>query len=526
MKAAKSRLIPWALAGVSFVACTVFAGDYPTEWDSVQLVFGLDRFDVTQDSPHPPGYWLYVSAARVVRAATPLSGTRALQLLAALATAATVGLTTALGRRVGGPWLGMAAGAFLLTSPFVLFYGSIPSSYPFDALLAVSLVLLALAARPRSWHAPAAAALLGIGAGFRQTSLVVLGPLALWAAVKSVRSVPAAVTTVAAGSAGVLLWFVPMLAEQPGGWNSYRSYSSQYLENALSRSSPFHGAPGDLVVRNVLEGSAYTFVAVATLLPLFAAGLAVVVARRRARSPLPREAIVLLVLAVVGPALFAIVVHFGKAGYVNGYLPGLVLLLLLPCTLLPRRVLAVTSVVLAGVCLLQVQRWTVASYVLPLSQRHQALWFTDPQYGWPYPLTWQEIKKTDRETGQNRALRRRFDPGQVVLVYVQENGGYRFRHANLTLPGFTAHYVTPPIDASRVLDRRTEPEFDGVIEVPPGGQAVWLLDLDPPEMAEQVALGLLHTEEVDGRLVWIADPGARVYGVSVEVSAGAVRARG
>lgn len=514
--------LPLLLSAVSFLACTAAAATYPTEWDSVQLLFGLDNFDVTQESPHPPGYWLYVAAARVVRVLTPLSGTPSLELLAALATAATVGLTTQLGRRVGGPWLGLAAGAFVLTSPFTLFYGSMPSTYPFDALVAVLLVFLALDARPGSRHAFAAAALLGLGSGFRQTSLVVLGPLALWAAVKAVRSLTAAVVTAAAGAAGILAWLVPMLVEQPGGWDRYRAYSKGYL-HILSSTSLLHGAPGHLVARNILEGLGYTFIAVATLLPLFAAALLWRLVRRRSQPPLPREALLLLVLAVAGPALFAFLVHFGKAGYVNGYLPGLVLLLLLPCVLLPKRGLAMASVLVAGACLFNIERWALKDYILPPTSGNTAgLWFTQPQYGWPYPITWREIRKTDRETRQYLALRERFEPARDVLVYVGPNGGYRFRHANLTLPEFTIHFVAPPVDSHTVKRRHVEHDYDEVIEVPPGGRSVWVLDFDPPEMAEQSAAGLLHTEELSGRRIWIAEPGARLHGVSVEVQGAGV----
>lgn len=235
----------------------------------------------------------------------------------------------------------------------------------------------------------------------------------------------------------------------------------------------------------------------------------------------------MLSVAVAGPLLFALLVHFGKAGYVNGYLPGLVLLLLLPCVLLPKRALALAGVVVAGACLFNLERWTLKDYLLPpTSGNTSGIWFTQPQYGWPYPITWREIRKTDRETRQYLALRRRFDPDRDVLVYVGPNGGYRFRHANLTLPEFTIHFVAPPVDAHTVIRRHVEHDYDSVIEVPPGGRAVWVLDGDPPEMAEQSARGLLHAEDLAGRRVWVTEPGARLYGVSVEERPGAVRPRG
>jgi hypothetical protein len=35
------------------------------DWDSVNLAFGLDDFDVTRHWSHPPGYPIYVAAAEL-----------------------------------------------------------------------------------------------------------------------------------------------------------------------------------------------------------------------------------------------------------------------------------------------------------------------------------------------------------------------------------------------------------------------------------------------------------------------------
>src|SRR5438874_126708 len=99
---------PWLLAAGSLVLCLVYFTKWPTEWDSVQLTFGVSRFDIREGSPHPPGYWLYVFAARMVRAVTPLNAQHSLQLLAGLAAAATVGLVYVVGRDAKNHWLGFA----------------------------------------------------------------------------------------------------------------------------------------------------------------------------------------------------------------------------------------------------------------------------------------------------------------------------------------------------------------------------------------------------------------------------------
>jgi hypothetical protein len=54
------------------------AAHRPTESDSVQLTLGVDGFDVRLETPHAPGYWLYVAAGRVLRALGPLDATGSL----------------------------------------------------------------------------------------------------------------------------------------------------------------------------------------------------------------------------------------------------------------------------------------------------------------------------------------------------------------------------------------------------------------------------------------------------------------
>ncbi|MGH9283878.1 MAG: hypothetical protein ACRD0S_13190, partial [Acidimicrobiales bacterium] len=95
-------LVPLGLFGLAAALCTTSAASWPTEWDSVSLVFGADDFDVTQASPHAPGYWLYVAAGRLIRALTPLGTSDSLLAASAVAAAATVALAYVVGRGLGG----------------------------------------------------------------------------------------------------------------------------------------------------------------------------------------------------------------------------------------------------------------------------------------------------------------------------------------------------------------------------------------------------------------------------------------
>jgi hypothetical protein len=107
----------------------------------VQLTLGVDGFDVRLETPHAPGYWLYVAAGRVVRAHRPPRHDRVAAVPRALASAGTVGLAYAVGRELAGRWLRLTAAAYLLAVPVLWYHGSIVSIYPFDALVGLPAVL-------------------------------------------------------------------------------------------------------------------------------------------------------------------------------------------------------------------------------------------------------------------------------------------------------------------------------------------------------------------------------------------------
>lgn len=508
-----ARRAPWFLAALTFALCIAFRPDYPTDWDSIQLILGLDRFDVAHHSPHPPGYWLYVFLGRVVRFVTPLDANASLTLLSAAAGGATVGLTYEVGRRGAGSWLGWAAAAFVLTSPFLLFFGAIPSTYTFDALIGVVLVSLASQARPGSSHAWIAAGVLGLGAGFRQTTLIVFGPLVLWAVLASVRSLRASLAVAGVGAAGVAAWMIPMILEQPGGWTRYRAFGSKYFNDTLLRTSVLKGADRNDIVNNLGQATGYTIGAVLVLLPVALVGIALYVrARRVDRSPIPRSPVLwLLGVWVVSSLTFVVVVHFGKSGYVVSYLPALALLLLWPAARLRARPRLVVTVLVTLACLIDFQRFVSAAGILPGAVIDRpSLWFTQPRHGAPYRVTRPLMRETDRSTRQYLALGQEFDPAEDALVYVLGNGGHRFRHAGWTLPEFTSHFVQPGtrwhVQRQGVLSF-TE---DGVVPVPAGGRAVFVVDA-PAEFEGRLVPYRLMT----GPTVWIASVGTTAFGVTV-----------
>ena len=69
---------PVAAGAAALTARLLTAAHPATAWVSVQLTLGVDGFDVRLETPHAPGYWLYVAAGRVLRALGPLDATGSL----------------------------------------------------------------------------------------------------------------------------------------------------------------------------------------------------------------------------------------------------------------------------------------------------------------------------------------------------------------------------------------------------------------------------------------------------------------
>lgn len=514
---------------LALVAFQAVAARFPVEWDGAQLVMALDRFDVSNGTPHPPGYWLYIAAGRLVRGVTWLDGTASLTLVSSVAAATTVGLTHALGRAMGGRLLGVSAAGLVFSSPFLWFYGASVDTYTLDALACIVLLTLAWHARPGSWHGVAAAGALGLAAGFRQTSLLLFAPLAVVAMVRSARGLRTWVTGGTVGAAAIASWLVPMLLEQPGGIGAWREASDALLQGSVEQTALFAGT-AEVVTRNMTQGATYATVAfLPAAVVALVAGVQLLRRRRvpdgpgtdapRPQGPRPWWAGSPALAALgAGPAvLFLVLIHFGKAGYLLAALPAGVLLLVAPVSRLPLRARPAVAITALVVCVLSVQRFLLAPGIVPEALVDGTpLWLTSSVNGAPYPFTAEAIAESDRLTGAYLALADEFDPARDVLVWGWLNGGERYRHATLTLPQFTTSFVrdSQHLHTARGGRWRTDP--DTTLEVPAGGRAVFALAHVPPDLQVLLDAGLAQPVRLaTGPTVWVVEPGVTLLGVEV-----------
>jgi hypothetical protein len=530
--------IPWILSAVAFLSRLPFIGKYPTEWDSVQLVMGLNRFDVRIDSPHAPGYWLYVEAGRFVRALTPLDAAHSMVILAALASAATVGVTYLVGRDLAGRFVGILAAGFLIVSPHMWFYGAVVGTYAFDALACALLILLAIRARPGTRHGIAAAVVLALATGFRQSAIFLIAPLALVPVVRCGISVRRLAATAAAFAAALALWVVPMSLEQPGGIPALRAASSAMWKGSVGQTSVFSDGPGERKHQNQIETIAQNLAAISFLVPVLLGGLLLVgvssvrarksvsddaVANRRGLVADERTILACILLAIVPSLGFMYLFHYGKSGYILDFLPAAVLLFLWPAVHLARRNrLGLVSAVLIGVLLagggaLAAQRFLFGKGILPERLMSGRLAITQAHFGAPFPMTRYAIKQTDTITDEYQALKRVFDPRKDVIVFTWLDGSEWLRHVMWTMPNYwvemmvgNRHDLSGRHLIWEKFYRPTE------LPVPPGGRAVLLYDALPPDVDALVRAGTVTPLHLaTGPTVWIAKPGTVIDGVTV-----------
>ena len=188
------------------------------DFDSIGFAEGVERFDVSAHSPHPPGYSLYIATGKLFRMALR-DPNRSLVWVSVTASMITVGLMYALGRSLFSPPAGLIAAGLLLVSPLFWTFGEVCAPYVFSALFSILIALLVRAgSRGRPRHFYFAAIAIGLGSGFRPEIALVMSPLWLYF-LKDVAWKDRLLCLLTCAGC-FLLWFVPTVLLS-GGWGPY-----------------------------------------------------------------------------------------------------------------------------------------------------------------------------------------------------------------------------------------------------------------------------------------------------------------
>jgi hypothetical protein len=297
----------------------IFVRPTPINWDGVQFALALDRFYLHSHQPHPPGYILYVLLGRGLLPLIP-DPSLALSILSVLFSAISLPLIYWLACRVlEDETMATCAALLWLASPLALYYGSVGLTYLPEAVL--GMVIAGLAWRARGLSTVGIAVVLGlalgIAGGVRQTSLLGLMPLCVWALWGG--SLRKWLAFVVAFFGTCAVWLMPLLMLS-GGLEAYLHENALLAQAVSARTS---------IIDAGLEGLAHnlTFEALGLALGLgfglIPLGLWVARVIRFTLSPMLRAFILWWTMPTL---VFYAVSHIGQYGYLLVVLPPILLL--------------------------------------------------------------------------------------------------------------------------------------------------------------------------------------------------------
>lgn len=291
-----------------------FRSSFPANWDAVQMVLGVQEFDLQHHQPHPPGYIGYVALGRALTLLLHDPHT-ALTLIAVIAGAAAPAAFYLLARRFMLDRLALCATVAFGSSVLVWYYSEVALTYAVELALVLPFALFAHRAinDRRLADLLLATALIAALGAFRQTALVLMLPLWLWTLWSFAWR--ARLLALALFSGAVLVWLAPLLYLS-GGPFAYLQASRELAEIT----------GGDTSVLSLkLQGPAknLAFVVAGLALGLNAAALALVFGARSIAMWLLRQKRDALFFALWGlPALAVYLLgHVGQVGYILILLP-------------------------------------------------------------------------------------------------------------------------------------------------------------------------------------------------------------
>ncbi|HEY3838980.1 MAG TPA: DUF2723 domain-containing protein [Bryobacteraceae bacterium] len=195
----------------------MFRSRYLYDIDSVNFALALGRFDPSVHQPHPPGYFLYVMLGRLVNVMAS-DANLAFVLISVAASCGTVAVLYLLTLEWFGRGPARFAALLFLLSPLAWFHGTVALTYVVECFFSTLIGYLCWRLIQGKGYSAWVAVVLGIAAGFRPSSILLLGPLCLYAIfVRRRRELfPGAVAL----SVSCAAWFVPMVLVT-GGFRVY-----------------------------------------------------------------------------------------------------------------------------------------------------------------------------------------------------------------------------------------------------------------------------------------------------------------
>lgn len=423
-------------------------------WDAVQFSLALEKFNVEQHQPHPPGYILYVGLGKFVNffVGDPNSAYVIISILSSFAIAFL--FYNFCQTLFGDKRFFFVSTLILIFIPYFWYYGEVASSYIFDGLFSIAFAYLVLLIFKRQqakyylWFS----LLLGLSGGFRQSLIVLFLPLWFLALVILIKarqiSVKQILLNIVVLGASVLIWFIPLILLS-AGWKNYWAVTNwQYFHAAVS-TSIFKGAAWQFIYgnfKNIIK------LCLAILSGLVVTPVFLLFSKFNLRKITSQKNIIILFSVWLAPSFFVyIFVHFGNAGYLMTVALGMILIFLIPLYLIYKRyglrrifLLSVVLIFVSVSCFLLFGS-KILSNRRPIALEHKIKKFNL----WYSRYTYAAISGFDERMKTIIDEIKKYDPQKTVLVcgkgFVYRPDGLRqylpasfdyFRHLEFYLPEY------------------------------------------------------------------------------------------
>jgi len=230
-------LIVGCLAVLHYIAWS----DYPPDVDPINFTVALQHFAPAFDSPHPPGYPLFVFAARL--AAVWVGDNHAYQFINLSMALGSGGFLYILFRRLNETAIGFASVLLLMSHPLVWSATVIPECYISDVFFGTAILALVLTQRASKQYLIVGIFVLFLLLGLvRPVSGVMLLPLAIVGSYITSRSKSLPLILAIIAAVAVVLAY-GITAYLSGGLTLYRSAALRVMGGAFRASSILGGAP-------------------------------------------------------------------------------------------------------------------------------------------------------------------------------------------------------------------------------------------------------------------------------------------
>jgi hypothetical protein len=291
-------------------------------WDSVNFAAAINQFDLANESPHPPGYIVYVWLTQAINLIFN-DPQRTMVSISMLSSALAVVALFLLGKAMFNRSVGIIAGLFLATSPMFWFYGEIALPHTLDTVFVItSVLLLYLTMRGDYQYLLPAILTVAVAGGLRPQTLVFLLPLVLFSIRKA--GIKRIISAGMLGAIACVLWFVPLVTAS-GGFSTYIEIMGRFSDRFQESTSIFMGAGWAGVQGNLSKVIAYTAYGLTlTVLPMLAYGIWLI--NKGTVRKIFTEKMLFLFIWMAPVLFFYIAIHMGQQGLIFVYLPALLLL--------------------------------------------------------------------------------------------------------------------------------------------------------------------------------------------------------